>query len=173
MGFSSPVDKQIEYLNRVRNQLLTAMECKKIVIEKAEEEITKLRNQITQEQDEIKQFSHSLSKDELQVRAKKILGLEKELERKWRNNCRLIEYYDLLNKNLKSLEDKINELELNRNNKDIIEVYILTMEEIDKMIKSEIPREGGFEIPVDRRTPDDVLKEILSDTKNDENGGFY
>ena len=49
MGFSSPVDKQIENLNRVRNQLLTAMECKKIVIEKAEEEITKLRNQITQE----------------------------------------------------------------------------------------------------------------------------
>ena len=188
MGFSSPVDDQYKNLRRVRNKLLLNIEIKKIELEKSEEEIKKMSKQITQEQDEIKQFSHTLTKDELQIRAKKLISLEKDKEREKQNYDRLDKYNDLLKTNLSSVENKMNELELHKNLKDTNEVLtnlidtsqtiadnaqkIMTSIENGNQIIEGLTITSGA-ITGDNRTPDDLLKELLGDTKNGENGGVY
>ena len=188
MGFSSPVEDQIKNLRRVRNQLITAVEFKNIELEKSKEEITKLDNQMTQEKDEIKQFSHSLSKEELELRAKKLISLEKDKAREKQNNERLDKYNELLKNNLNSVESKINELEFYKNIKgvnDVLTNLIDTSNEISKnaitiLSKNENDDKNKGELTAidkvitgNNKTPDDVLKEILGDTKTVENGGFY
>ena len=188
MGISSPIEDQLKNLRRVRNKLLTTGEFKKIELEKSEGEITKLSNQITQEQDEIKQFSHSFSKDELEIRAKKLIALENDKDREKQKYDRLNKYNELLKNNLNSVESKINELEFHKDIEDtngvlnnLIDtskvisdnaVKIMLTNENDEGIIGQLTAANGA-ITGNKKTPDDILKELLGDTKNVENGGVY
>jgi len=85
MGISSPIKEQLKNLSRVRNLLLTDIEINKVKLDKLENNINDYGTQITQLRNEIVQFQYSLTKDELEIKAKKIISLENDKNREKKN----------------------------------------------------------------------------------------
>ena len=77
MGFTSPIEEQYKNLNRLRNQLLTSQVINDAKIETSSKKISEISKKIEQGKNEIKQFCHSLTKDELQIKAKEINDVRK------------------------------------------------------------------------------------------------
>ena len=190
MGVSSPVKEQLKNLRRVRNLLLTDIELNEVKLKELEKKILEYSNKITKEQNEIKQFQYSLSKVELQIKARNIISLENNKKREEKNYDMKFNYNENLKNNLFAIENKIDELRLYKTLKetekamkktDLISTSATLAENASLLLKEKEKQERilgelkttGELISEDKRTPDDILKEILGDKKNSENGGFY
>ena len=92
MGFTSPIEEQYKNLNRLRNQLLTSQVINDAKIETSSKKISEISKKIEQGKNEIKQFCHSLTKDELQIKAKKLMMLERDLEIEKKNYDTILNY---------------------------------------------------------------------------------
>ena len=78
MGITTPIEEeQYNNLNRLRNKLLMSQLMNDSKIEISEKNISKISKKIEQGKNEIKQFCHSLTKDELQIKAKEINDVRK------------------------------------------------------------------------------------------------
>ena len=190
MGFSSPIDDHISNLSRARNMFLTSIEINDVQLKTLEKDISEKSQEITDLKNEIKQFQYSLTKEELQLKAQKLISLEndsKSLESKFNNKNN---YNETLKQNLSTIENKIDELKMYKNvkegNKILKELglidtcqalednafLILKEQEKQEQINQKLQITSEL-LNEDKRTPDDVLKEILGVSKTEENGGFY
>ena len=185
MGVSSPVKEQLKNLRRVRNLLLTDIELNEVKLKELEKKILEYSNKITKEQNEIKQFQYSLSKVELQIKARNIISLENNKKREEKSYDMKLSYNDNLKNNLSTIENKIAELHLYETLKetekamkktDLINTSATLAENASLLLNEKENQEqilDAIKITEDEKTPDDILKEILGDTKNSETGGFY
>ena len=93
MGISTPIEEeQYNNLNRLRNKLLMNQIFNDTKIEMSEKNISTISKQIEQGKNEIKQFCHSLTKDELEIKAKKLIMLERDLEIEKKNYNTTLNY---------------------------------------------------------------------------------
>ena len=190
MGISSPIKDQLKNLSRVRNLLLTEIEINKVKLDQLENNINDYGTQITQLRNEIVQFQYSLTKDELEIKAKKIISLENDKNREKKNYDMKLAYNENLKDNLNIIGNKIDEIHIYENLKEsdklmkilelintsavVAENAVILLKEKEKQEESlaSLKITGGL-ISENKTTPDDILKELLGDTKNSENGGFY
>ena len=190
MGFTSPIEGQYKNLNRLRNKLLTIQIINDAKIETSSKKISEISKKIEQGKNEIKQFCHSLTKDELQIKAKKLMMLERDLEIEKKNYDTIFNYNTLLKNNIFQVEATMNELMMLTNTKDInkqmkkmdiINTSTVLSENINILLNQKKKEENinvelknideffnGFS-----KTSDSYLKEILGNSKIEENGGFY
>ena len=93
MGITTPIEEeQYNNLNRLRNKLLMSQLMNDSKIEISEKNISTIGKKIEQGKNEIKQFCHSLTKDELQIKAKKLMMLERDLEIEKKNYDTILNY---------------------------------------------------------------------------------
>ena len=190
MGISSPIKDQLKNLSRVRNLLLKDIEINKVKLDELENNINDYGTQITQLRNEIVQFQYSLTKDELEIKAKKIISLENDKNREKKNYDMKSAYNENLKDNLNIIENKIDEIHIYENLKEsdklmkkldlintsavVAENAVILLKEKEKQEKSlSTLKITGDLISENKKTPDDILKELLGETKNSENGGFY
>ena len=190
MGITSPIEEQYNNLNRLRNKLLFSHALNDAKIEISEKNISKISKEIEQGKNEIKQFCHSLTRDELQIKAKKLIMLERDLEIEKKNYDSILNYNTLLKRNISQIEINMNELLLFKNTKDIniqmkkmdiINTSTVLAENVN-IILNQKKKEDNFNIALKnineiyngyKKTADSYLKEILENTKIGENIGFY
>ena len=191
MGITTPIEEeQYNNLNRLRNKLLMSQLINDSKIEISEKNISSISKKIKQGKNEIKQFCHSLTKDELQIKAKKLMMLERDLEIEKKNYDTILNYNTLLKNNISQVETTMNELMMLTNTKDInkqmkkmdiINTSTVLSENINILLNQKKKEENinvelknideffnGFS-----KTSDSYLKEILGNSKIEENGGFY
>ena len=77
-------------------------------------------------------------------------------------------------KNLKETEDTMKKLELINTSETLAKNALILLKEKEKQdeILNTLKITGDL-VSENKKTPDDILKEVLGDTKNLENGGFY
>ena len=189
MGISSPIKEQLKNLSRVRNLLLTDIEINKVKLDKLENNINDYGTQITQLRNEIVQFQYSLTKDELEIKAKKIISLENDKNREKKNYDMKSAYNENLKDNLNIIENKIDEIHIYENLKesdklmkklDLINTSAVVAENAVILLKEKEKKEKSLDtlkitgdlISENKKTPDDILKELIGETKNSENGGL-
>ena len=190
MGFTSPIEEQYKNLNRLRNQLLTSQVINDAKLENSNNNISETSKQIEQGKNEIKQFCHSLTKEELQLKAKDLMELEKNLEIEKKKNDTIRNYNTLLKTNLSQIENNLNELRMFKDIKDInkelkkmelINSSAALAENVNIILNQKIREENINEglknineiYEGSAKKSDEYLKEILGNTKIEENGGFY
>ena len=190
MGFSSPIDKQYENLSRLRRQLLSSQALNDIKLEISQKNISEISKKIEQGKNELKQFCHTLTKDEMQLKAKELMELEKDIEMEKKNHGTLFEYNSLLKTNISKIENNLNELkmikDMNGINKEMKKMELIntsaTLAEHVNIILNQKKKEEKIIDELKNieqinngssKTPDEYLKEILGNTKIEENGGFY
>ena len=100
MGFTSPIEEQYKNLNRLRNQLLSSQVINDSKLEISKKQISETSKKIEQGKNEIKQFCHSLTKEEMQIRAKELMELEKNLEIEKKSYETIINYNTILKTNI-------------------------------------------------------------------------
>ena len=191
MGITTPIEEeQYNNLNRLRNKLLMSQLINDSKIEISEKNISSISKKIKQGKNEIKQFCHSLTKDELQIKAKKLMMLERDLEIEKKNYDTILNYNTLLKNNISQVETTMNELMMLTNTKDINKQMkkmdiintstvlsenisiLLNQKKKEESINKELNNINEIfnEYP---KTVDSYLKEILGNSKIEENGGFY
>ena len=191
MGISTPIEEeQYNNLNRLRNKLLMNQIFNDTKIEMSEKNISTISKQIEQGKNEIKQFCHSLTKDELQIKAKKLIMLERDLEIEKKYYDTTLNYITLLKNNISQVESSMNQLIMIMNTKDINKQMnkmdiinasstlsenvniLLNQKKKEESINKELNNINKIfnEYP---KTVDSYLKEILGNSKIEENGGFY
>ena len=159
-------------------------------IELSEKNISEISKQIEQGKNEIKQFCHSLTNDELQIKAKKLIMLERDLEIEKKNYDTILNYNTLLKNNISQVEINMNELIILKNTKninkqmkkmDIINTSTILAENVN-IILNEKKKEKNINAVLNNnneiyngypKTADSYLKEILGNSKIEENEGFY
>ena len=190
MGFTSPIEEQYKNLYRLRNQLLKSQVINDAKIETSSKKISEISKKIEQGKNEIKQFCHSLTKEELELKAKDLMELEKNIEMEKKNHGTLFEYNSLLKTNISKIENNLNELkmikDMNDINKEMKKMELIntsaTLAEHVNIILNQKKKEEKIIDELKNieqinngssKTPDEYLKEILGNTKIEENGGFY
>ena len=191
MGISTPIEEeQYNNLNRLRNKLLMSQLMNDSKIEISEKNISTISKKIEQGKNEIKQFCHSLTKDELEIKAKKLIMLERDLEIEKKYYDTTLNYITLLKNNISQVESSMNQLIMIMNTKDINKQMnkmdiinasstlsenvniLLNQKKKEESINKELNNINEIfnEYP---KTVDSYLKEILGNSKIEENGGFY
>ena len=190
MGFSSPIDKQYENLSRLRNQLFSSQALNDIKLKISQKNISEISKKIEQGKNDLKQFCHTLTKDEMQLKAKELMELEKNIEMEKKNHGTLFEYNSLLKTNISKIENNLNELkmikDMNDINKEMKKMELIntsaTLAEHVNIILNQKKKEEKIIDELKNieqinngssKTPDEYLEEILGNTKIEENGGFY
>ena len=190
MGISSPIKEQLKNLSRVRNLFLINIEINEVKLKHLEKKINDYGTQITQLRNEIVQFQYSLTEDELQLKAKKIISLENDKNREIKNYDMKSAYNTNLKENLNLIENKIEEIHiyenLNESDKvmkklDLINTSAVLADNAVILLKEKEKQEKslatlkitGDLISENKKTPDDILKDLLGNSKNSENGGSY
>ena len=191
MGISTPIEEeQYNNLNRLRNKLLMNQIFNDTKIEMSEKNISTISKQIEQGKNEIKQFCHSLTKDELEIKAKKLIMLERDLEIEKKYYDTTLNYITLLKNNISQVESSMNQLIMIMNTKDInkqmnkmdIINASSTLSENVNILLNQKKKEESINKELNNineifngypKTVDSYLKEILGNSKIEENGGFY
>ena len=190
MGFTSPIEEQYKNLNRLRNQLLKSQVINDAKIETSSKKISEISKKIEQGKNEIKQFCHSLTKEELELKAKDLMELEKNLEIEKKKDETIRNYNNLLKNSISQIENNMDELRMYKDIKDmnkemkkmeLINTSSALAENVNNILnqkkREESINEGLKNINEifngNSKTTDEYLKEILGNTKIEENGGFY
>ena len=85
MGFTSPIEEQYNNLYRLRNQLFVNQKINEVKLETSKNKISDIGKSIEQGNNEIKQFCHCLTKKELEIKAKQLMMLQRDLELETKN----------------------------------------------------------------------------------------
>ena len=191
MGFTSPFEEQYKNLNRLRNQLLSSQVINDSKLEISKKQISETSKKIEQGKNEIKQFCHSLTKEEMQIRAKELMELEKNLEIEKKNYETIINYNTILKTNISQIEHNMNELRMFKDIKDtnkelkkmeLINTSAALAENVNIILNQKLREENINEefknvsqiYNANTKTTDAYLKEILGNTPKEENNKeFY
>ena len=189
MGFTSPIEEQYNNLYRLRNQLFLNQKINEVKLETSKNKISDIGKSIEQGNNEIKQFCHCLTKEELEIKAKQLMMLQRDLELETKNFDAILNYNNLLKNNIYEIENNMNELIILKNTKDInkefkkmelINTYA-TLSENANILLNQKERENNIIKKLEnideiynwnKKTPEQYLKEILSNTKIEKNIGF-
>ena len=190
MGFTSPIEEQYKNLNRLRNQLLSSQVINDSKLEISKKQISETSKKIEQGKNEIKQFCHSLTKEEMQIRAKELMELEKNLEIEKKSYETIINYNTILKTNISQIEHNMNELRMFKDIKDtnkelkkmeLINTSAALAENVNIILNQKLREENINEefknvsqiYNANTKTTDAYLKEILGNTPKEENKEFY
>ena len=190
MGITSPTpQQQLKSLYKIKGKFITNIEINKIKIDKLEEKISDYNSQIEEKDTEIMQYQYSLNEDEKLLKAKKVIILRNDRDREQRQLNNLYAFNETLKNNLDSVKNKIGELEMYINVKDVNKILKQSgILDTNKTFieNAEIILEGGQIIKgltninsglnEGIQSPDDYLKSLLGNNetpKNNQNGGFY
>ena len=194
MGISSPTpQQQIKKLTQLKSKLLTNIKINEIKIENSENIISDFSKQITDMENEIKQFQYSLNEEEKLSKAKKAIGLRNDKSREQKNFDILYTFNESLKNNLQTINNKIEELKMYINVKDANKIIkelgiidtnqtfmdnanmiLLEGEKSEELIKK--AEDGNSLINEGISIPKEYLNQILGNSeasKKTENGGFY
>ena len=190
MGITTPIEEeQYNNLYRLRNQLFVNQKINEVKLETSKNKISDIGKSIEQGNNEIKQFCHCLTKEELEIKAKQLMMLQRDLELETKNFDAILNYNNLLKNNIYEIENNMNELIILKNTKDInkefkkmelINTYA-TLSENANILLNQKERENNIIKKLEnideiynwnKKTPEQYLKEILSNTKIEKNIGF-
>ena len=189
MGFTSPIEEQYKNLNRLRNQLLSSQVINDSKLEISKKQISETSKKIEQGKNEIKQFCHSLTKEEMQIRGKELMELEKNLEIEKKSYETIINYNTILKTNISQIEHNMNELRMFKDIKDtnkelkkmeLINTSAALAENVNIILNQKLREENINEefknvsqiYNANTKTTDAYLKEILGNTPKEENKEF-